>query len=104
MLNPASWVRKLFAQAGIAGVYDAISASQGKDSSHLTNEQAAKALIELLSGTGAVELPALPQAGPPAAPSAPQLPPAPAGGQAALTEPPKRGPGRPRKYLEPPQT
>jgi hypothetical protein len=103
MFNPASWVRKIFAQAGVAGFYDAISAAQGIDSSHLTNEQAAKALIDLLSGAGAVELPALPQAGQPAAHPAPQLTPAPTSGQGALAEPPKRGPGRPRKYQEPPQ-
>jgi hypothetical protein len=69
--------RKTF-ESILAGVNDALTSKTG--SPGLTDEQAARALQSLMGGGDA------PEADPP-----------------ALAAPEKRGPGRPRKFQEPPQ-
>jgi hypothetical protein len=89
-----AYLRRKTAEALLAGVHDALAAGNG--SSGLTDEQATKAL-RALTGTG--ESAASGDAGP----TPPQLAgPAPSGtGEQA--DQVRRGPGRPRKFQEPPQ-
>jgi hypothetical protein len=88
-----SYLRRKAGAAFLAGVHDALTAAQGSGPRTLTDEEAAKALLELLAGPTAAE-------GGTTAP--PQLAAPQPNGVAALTEPPKRGPGRPRKFQDPP--
>lgn len=76
----------------LAGMHDAVSSGDG--SSGLTDEQAAQALRHLI---GDPELAS-------ETPTSPTLLDGPgANDMAALSGAPKRGPGRPRKFQEPPQ-
>ena len=72
-----AYFRRKTAESILAGVHDALASQNGAPG--LTDEQAAKALRALVSGEES----------------------APAGEPPALTEAPKRGPGRPRKFQEP---
>lgn len=88
-----AYFRRKTMESLLAGVHDALAS--GSESSGLTDEQAAKALRDLIgTADGVADL---------GAATTPPLLPAPdANGEGALTEPPKRGPGRPRKFQEPP--
>jgi hypothetical protein len=87
--------RKVF-EAIHAGVYDALAAQNG--ASGLTDEQATKALHELLRSGNPAGAPSGEHGATPPKLTAPE-----GNGQPALTEAPRRGPGRPRKYQEPPE-
>lgn len=89
-------VRHHIGEAVLAGVYDGLTAGDG--SPPLTVEQAASAARALL-GVASPDAPAATVFT--AAPPPPLAAPA-ADGPPALTEPPRRGPGRPRKFQEPP--
>ena len=79
-----AYFRRKTMEAILAGANDAISEN---GSSRLGDEEAVRALRAMLgAGDQAGETPALP---------APQQP--------ALSEQQRRGPGRPRKFQEPPQ-
>lgn len=97
-----AFLRRKTADSILAGVHDALAA--GGAPSGLGEEQAAKATRALL-GVPDVIPPATPTG---TAPTPPQLPGphTPDTNQNAPVtpgEPPRRGPGRPRKYQEPPQ-
>lgn len=85
-----AYFRRKTRDALLAGINDALAAGGGTG---LSDEQAAAAALGLIApGAGAGG-----EAPPPQPP--PQLP---APDPAALAEPTKRGPGRPRKFQEPP--
>lgn len=86
------YLRRRTEAAVLAGMHDAVAAWEGRGGEVLPDDQAAKALLELITAEGAV----------PATGTTPQLGAAAASGPPALTAPPKRGPGRPRKFQEPP--
>lgn len=92
------WIRRIVGEGAQAGLYDAFVSDNGTP--ELTTEQAAAAFRAILSRTVAAS-PHPPSVAD--APTPPQLAgPAPT---AAVepTEQVKRGPGRPRKFQEPPQ-
>ena len=77
----------------LAGVHDAFALGDGPGG--LTDEQAAQALRALMGiSDAATEIDNMPSPLSLAAPDA--------NGTSALSEQPKRGPGRPRKFQEPP--
>lgn len=85
-----AYFRRKVAESILAGVHDALASADG--TTGLTDEDAARAL-RAIAGAGDTAAQPLP----------PQLA-APSGnGPAAITEPPRRGPGRPRKFQEPPE-
>lgn len=88
-----AYFRRKVAESILAGVHDALASADG--TTGLTDEDAAKALRAIAgAGNPAAQIATVP---PP-----PQL--APSGnGPAAITEPPRKGPGRPRKFQEPPE-
>lgn len=88
-----AYFRRKTMESLLAGVHDALASDDG--SPGLTDEQAAKAL------RGVVGAPS-PAAESATAPSPPLLAAPDADGTAALFDQPKRGPGRPRKFQEPP--
>ena len=88
-----AYFRRKTMESLLAGVHDALAS--GDESSGLTDEQAAKALRGLV---GTLD----PTAESETAASPPLLAAPDANGTAALSETPKRGPGRPRKFQEPP--
>lgn len=92
-----AYFRRKAMESIIAGVHDALVSGNGPTG--LTDEQAFNAFHALTGGP--VPGPTAPAAAAAAPP--PQLTAPGANGQAALAEPPKRGPGRPRKFQEPPQ-
>lgn len=95
MFGLRDYFRRITATGVLAGVHDAIAALEGRRGETLTSEQAAKALLDLFAGVQGDA----PTGGPPPE----QLRGAETAGPAALTEPPRRGPGRPpRKFQEPP--
>ena len=83
-MNPLwDWIRRKTEQAFLAGAHDAIT---GRGGNRLTDEDAARVLRGLLGPAD--------QAGdPPSLPAPPQ----------SADDEPRRGPGRPRKFQEPPQ-
>lgn len=89
-----AYFRRKTRDALLAGINDALTAGDGTG---VSDEQAARAVLGLIAAGG--------EAAPndEAVPPVPQLAAPGANGQAALAEPPKRGPGRPRKFQEPPQ-
>jgi hypothetical protein len=88
-----AYFRRKTAESILAGVHDALVSENG--ASGLSDDQAARALRALVAGGH-------PTSDPGAAAETPQLAgPQPNGG-AAQTEPQRRGPGRPRKFQEPP--
>lgn len=92
-----AYLRRKAAESLLAGVHDALVSGNGPTG--LTDEEAAKALRAVI-GTPDPAAAAAPR-GPVLAP--PQLAAPDAAGTPALTEAPRRGPGRPRKFQEPPQ-
>jgi hypothetical protein len=88
-----AYFRRKTMESLLAGVHDALAS--GDESSSLTDEQAARALRALIGTPDAVaELEGT---------SSPPILSAPAvNGTAALSDQAKRGPGRPRKFQEPP--
>ena len=89
-----AYLRRKAAESLLAGVHDALAAGNG--SSGLTDEQAAKAL-RALTGTSD------PAASVEAGPTPPQLAAPAPNGTGESADQVKRGPGRPRKFQEPPQ-
>ena len=89
-----SYLRRKAAESLLAGVHDALAAGGG--SSGLSDEQAAQALRALAGN-------AIPVASTESPPSPPQLTGPSPNGTADSSEQAKRGPGRPRKFQEPPQ-
>ena len=97
-----AFLRRKTADSILAGIHDALTA--GGTPSGLSEEQAARATRALLgvpdippSGTHNGAPPTPPQRPGPLTPDTNQNAPVTPG------EPPRRGPGRPRKYQEPPQ-
>ena len=88
-----AYFRRRTAESILAGVHDALASEHGAPG--LSDDQAARALRALVGGED-------PSSANGSAPAPQQLAPAHPNGTPALTEPPKRGPGRPRKFQEPP--
>ncbi len=86
-----AYFRRKVAESILAGVHDALASADG--TTGLTDEDAAKAL-RAIAGAGG-------PASQPAASLPPQLAGPSGNGPAAVTEPPRRGPGRPRKFQDP---
>jgi hypothetical protein len=86
------YIRRKMKEALLAGVHDAMSGNAGPS---LTDEQAAKALQAIIENSGVTT--ELGDGSSPPALAAPDE-----SGTLALPEQPKRGPGRPRKFQEPP--
>jgi hypothetical protein len=87
-----AYFRRKTAESILAGVHDALASENGAPG--LTDEQSAKALRAIVGAADAAgEVGGVPTQ---------QLAPPHPNGTPALTEPPKRGPGRPRKFQEPP--
>jgi hypothetical protein len=94
-----AYFRRKVAEAILAGVHDALASENG--ATGLSEEQAAKA-ARALAGIG--NLGAIPAPGENGAAQArPQLAAPREGGPDDHTEAPRRGPGRPRKFQEPPE-
>jgi len=89
-----AYIRRKIMESILAGIHDAFTSGDG--TSGLTEEQAANALRTIIG---------IADVGPEleAASSRPSLAAADANGTAAHSETPKRGPGRPRKFQEPPE-
>ncbi len=85
------YFRRKTMESILAGVHDAFTSGDGTP---LSEEQAAKAVLELLGGQ---------DSGGNGPPPPPQLSGPAEAGQSAITAPAKRGPGRPRKFQEPPE-
>ncbi len=86
-----AYFRRKTMESLLAGVHDALAS--GDESSGLTDEQAAKALRGIIGTPDQAE----------AHENSPPLLPAPeTNGTPALTAAPRKGPGRPRKFQEPP--
>lgn len=94
-----AYFRRKAMESIIAGVHDALVSGSGPTG--LTDEQAFNAFHAITGAPTSAPVP-VPTAPPTVAPPT-QLAAPGANGPAALAEPPKRGPGRPRKFQEPPQ-
>lgn len=92
-----AYFRRKTMESLLAGVHDALVSGSGNTG--LTDEQAAKALRAVVG----IPDPAAPAGTPGPVPAPPQLAAPDANGPQALTEAPRRGPGRPRKFQEPPE-
>jgi hypothetical protein len=92
-MNPWTYLRRRTKESVLAGFHDAIVA--GGTAAGLTDEQAAQALQALTAGTSPATQTAVQPGG-----TTPQLTAAPEPTDAAEV---RRGPGRPRKFQEPPQ-
>lgn len=88
------FIRMFVAEAARAGFHDAIS---GGDGTGLTHQQASQAFLKMVAASG------LPPPVNGSAPEPPQLSSPDPTDTAALADQPKRGPGRPRKFQEPPE-
>ncbi len=93
-----AYFRRKAMESIVAGVHDALVSGNGP--SGLSDEEAVKALRAIIGGSDPA---AAGRRSEGAAPSPPQLAAPEADGPPALTEAPRRGPGRPRKFQEPPQ-
>ncbi len=89
-----AYFRKRAMESLLAGVHDALVSGNGPTG--LSDEQAAGALRAVIGGS----VPPAPAAV--AGPPTPQLAAPAVNGPPAPTEEPRRGPGRPRKFQEPP--
>ena len=87
-----SYVRRRMEMAILAGIYDAL---MGNDQHQLTDEQAAQALRDFMAGCSAVSESSQ-------GPSPDSAPGSNGDNADAQAGPVKRGPGRPRKFQEPP--
>lgn len=93
-----AYFRRKVAESILAGVHDALASADGITG--LTDEDAAKTLRAIAGAGGPVSQPAA--ALPPPPPPPPLTAPG-SNGPSAVTEPPRRGLGHPRKFQEPPE-
>ena len=91
-----AYFRRKATESILAGVHDALVTGSGPTG--LTEEQAAKAL-QAVVGISAAVAPTPPAI---AGPATPQLTASSANSPTPPAEEPRRGPGRPRKFQEPP--
>lgn len=92
-----AYFRKNTMESILAGVHDALSSSDGQ--AGLNDEQAARAVRVLTGGPTLMPNPTAALTG---TDPTPQLPAPPASGD-GISPDQRRGPGRPRKFQEPPQ-
>lgn len=91
------FLRRWLRETGMAAMYDVLTLGSEIDSTRMTDEQAARALLELLashkSGVAPASVPAV---------EGTMSPPLPLAAPPPALQEPRRRPGRPRKFQEPP--
>jgi hypothetical protein len=96
------WIRRTFFQGFSAGTFDTLSALQGRDTTSLPIEQAVAEFVALMGSAAAT--PVIAAAKEPSSGQQPLPLAAPReNDHVEQPEPPRRGPGRPRKFQNPPE-